>query len=111
PRRASPRATRRGWPRPRRSASTRASNRWLRPAAPRSPSPSPLRSLGGHLDLAGDDVEPDLLDPGAHRVADERAVVLVVDVVDAALGQAELQDAALPRPLLRALDRLEHGLV
>src|SRR6476620_5098761 len=56
----------------------------------------------GHVDLAGDDVLAQRLDARAHLVADERGVVLVEHVIDAALLRSELQHAALPLPVAHA---------
>src|SRR5206468_5065763 len=60
--------------------------------------------LAGNLDSPGDDLLLDLLESRPHRVGDEGAVVLVVDVADAVLLEAEGVDAALEGAVLHALD-------
>src|SRR5581483_867085 len=68
-----------------------------------------LLELEGDLDLPLDDVLLEGLDLGVHVVGDELLVVLVVDVADAVVGEAELADAAQELALGLRLDRVEDG--
>src|SRR5687767_15593483 len=87
----------------------------------RSPSSRPIplaarrravRSSGArNRDAPLDDLRAQRLNARSNRVGDQRAVVLVEDVADPLLLQAELIDAALERAVLHPLDRLKHGLV
>src|SRR3954469_15773344 len=70
-----------------------------------------LSPLAGNLDPPGDDLLLDLLEPRPHGVGDEGAVVLVVDVADAALLEAKGVDAALEGAVLHALDHVVSRVV
>src|SRR5687768_1191621 len=100
-------------PAPRRTTSR---SRARRSPSRREPSRSPVPSLapsgrrfarGRHLDPAGDDLLLQFLDTLTGSVRDQRAVVLVIDVADAAFREPVRVDAALERAFLDALDRVE----
>src|SRR3979411_1093226 len=67
-----------------------------------------FRHVVGDLDLAGHDVGAGLLEPLLHVRGDERPVVLVDRVADAALGHAERADSRFPDAFPGGVERLVH---
>src|SRR2546423_15063082 len=63
------------------------------------------------VDASGDDIAAECFDPRTHAVANERAIVRVVDVAHTMLGQPELIDAALEAVLFHELDDVEHRFI
>src|SRR5262245_20817109 len=61
-------------------------------------------SRARHLDASGDALLAQRFDAGTHRIRNQRAIVLIVHVVDTMLRETELEDAALEGAVLHILD-------